>query len=245
MNHTAQRKYLALAGALLALSAQQAGAQIQYSSGHIDIGVAYEDGDWDLHIHDEETDVEYEPNELYFHGSEANSSEFKLTAPGAGAFGFLGASGDDIYIFPQVEDNGLPFIGIAAEENVLGDFIDDLLIINMVSFSGPGSFFMYQTDGFGSPTVYFDTSDGIDSSDVYTLGVPGHAHFNYAFTEAGIYTVGITATGTPDTPMSAESVSSTAFYTFGVNQVVPEPSAYALIAGLVGISLVGCRRRRV
>lgn len=243
MNHTTQPKCLALAGALLTLSAQQAGAQIQYSTGHIDIGIAYEDGDWDLHIHDGVLDIEYEPTELYFHGSEANSSDFKLSAPGSGPLSFLGASGDDVYIFPQVEDTGLPFLGIASEENVSSDFIGDFTL-NLVSLSGPGDFFMYQTDSFGAPTVHFDSSDGFDSSDVFSLGIGSHAHSNLAFTQAGIYTVGITATGTPNTPEPMESVSPIAYYTFGVNQVVPEPSAYALIAGLVGIGLVGARRRR-
>ena len=153
MNNTIHPKYFVLAVALLALTTHQAEAMIQYSSGHIDIGVAFEEGEWDLHIHDEEMDVEYEPTELYFHGSEANSSDFKLAAPGSGSFSFLGDSGDDIYIFPQVEDPELPFLGIAAEENEPSDFIGGFSL-NMVSLSGPGDFFMYQTDGFGDPTVH-------------------------------------------------------------------------------------------
>src|SRR5262249_45894483 len=36
------------------------------SAGHVDIGVAYEDG-WDLHVHDEENDEEYEPYDVILH----------------------------------------------------------------------------------------------------------------------------------------------------------------------------------
>ncbi len=239
-----QLKYKHLATpvvAILALFANQADAQIQFPNGHIDIGIAYEDGAWDLHIHDEGTDTELEPDELYFFGSEANSALFKLSAPGAGPFGFLGSSGDDVFIFPQVENTDLPFIGIAAEENVPGDFIGNLEL-NMVSISGPGDFFLYQTDGFGVPTVYFDSSDGFSATDSYTLAPGGHAHFNFAFTEEGFYTVGLTATGTPS-DLAMPSTSPVALYSFGVG-VVPEPSAYALIFGLFSVSLAAVRRRR-
>jgi len=244
MKYIKYTQLTAPAVALLALVANQTQAQIQFPAGHIDIGMAFDTAaeEWDLHIHDEEIDMEYEPDELYFYGSEANSANFKLSAPGAGQFSFLGASGDDVFIFPQVEDINLPFIGLAAEENLPGDFIGDLLI-NMVSLTGGlGDFFIYQTDGFGNPTVYFDSSDGFSGSDQYTLGVGGHAHFNFAFTQEGFYTVGITATGTP-TVTGEEETSPVAYYSFGVG-VVPEPSSYALILGICAVGFTALRRRR-
>lgn len=217
--------------------------QLTYPFGHADIGIAYEGGDWDPHFHDEETGLEYEPSEVVIFGSEANSANFKLAAPGTGPFAFLGASGADVFIFPQVEDSGLPFLGIAAEEVDPSDFVGDITI-NLTGLSGPGSFFLYQTDGFGSPTVFFDSSDGIDASDVLTIGIGSHAHYNWAFTGEGIYSVTMTASGILNDGFDTFSASAPATFTFGVNQV-PEPSAYALIAGILVLGICAQRRRRI
>jgi hypothetical protein len=85
------KKYTTLLSlSALSLLTAQANGQINFSSGHIDIGIAYEGGEWEPHVHDEENDIEYESDALLFHGDEANSTNFRLTAPGAGSFGFLG-----------------------------------------------------------------------------------------------------------------------------------------------------------
>ena len=45
-------------------------------SEHVDIGLAYEDGAWDLHLHDETHDIEYAPDEaLLFVAPEAKTTQ--------------------------------------------------------------------------------------------------------------------------------------------------------------------------
>ena len=86
------------------------------STGHADIGVAYEDDAWDLHIHDEENDAEYEPGDALLHvGSQALiTRDGGLAGP---AFDFLGvAAGGSFYRLPQSENPELLFLGFGAEE---------------------------------------------------------------------------------------------------------------------------------
>ncbi|MFT6059891.1 MAG: surface-anchored protein [Lentimonas sp.] len=236
------KKYTTLLSlSALSLLTAQANGQINFSSGHIDIGIAYEGGEWEPHVHDEENDIEYESDALLFHGDEANSTNFRLTAPGAGSFGFLGNAGDDIFIFPQVEDTSLPFIGIAAEEIDPADFATNEITLELSGFSGPGDFFLYQTDGFGTPNLLYDTTDGLN--DVLTLNIGSHAHYNFAFSAEGVYNVTLTASGILNDGFNTLSTSAPATFLFGVN-AVPEPSAFALIAGCMTLGFVAMRRRR-
>lgn len=225
----------------LSLLTAQASGQVIYSAGHIDIGIAYEAGSWEPHVHDEENDIEYEPDALFLYGDDTNSANFKLTAPGAGDFNFLGDAGDDIFIFPQVEDTSLPFIGIAAEEINAADFATSEITLELSGFSGPGDFFLYQTDAFGLPTLLFDTTDGLN--DVLTLNIGSHAHYNFAFTAEGLYSVTLTASGILNDGLNTLSSSAPTTFFFGVN-AVPEPSAFALIAGCMTLGFVATRRRR-
>ncbi len=237
--HTKYTTLLSLSA--LSLLTAQAHGQLIYSAGHIDIGIAYESGEWEPHVHDEENDIEYESDALLFHGDETNSANFKLAAPGAGLFGFLGDAGDDIFIFPQVEDTSLPFIGIAAEEIDQADFATTEITLELSGFSGPGDFFLYQTDGFGAPSLLYDTTDGLN--DVLTLNIGSHAHYNFAFTAEGVYALTLTASGFLNDGFSTLSTSAPATFLFGIN-AVPEPSAFALIAGCMTMGFVAMRRRR-
>jgi anchored repeat ABC transporter substrate-binding protein len=59
--------------------------------------------------------------------------------------------------------------------------------LTLLGLRGPGRFYLYQTDTFGEPHVYFNTADGISSSDTLTLPHGSHTHLNWAFTAAGRY----------------------------------------------------------
>lgn len=211
-------------------------AQTFLGSGHTDVGVAYEDDAWDLHIHHEDTDTEYEPGDAIF----AIGAAAQSVIPSDPNFAFLGTAGDTVWILPSEQNPALLFLGIGSEEIADGTFFDNEFTLTLSGFSGPGNFFLYDTDSFGTPSVLWSTNNGLIGSDTLTLTTGGHAHYNWAFTQAGTYSLTLTASALlPDqTP-----TSSSATYTF---QTVPEPSVYALfiLAGLF-IILNSRRHRRL
>lgn len=184
-------KYSAVAAAavaVLAIAATPANAQSSYtviSEGHVDVfGIAYEDGALDLHIHDEETDTEYAPSEAVLKVNEAAET----TVPAG--YGFLGEEGDDVWILPDTEVEGLLFAGWATEEIAPGDFVDDSLTLTV--HDAWGDVDLYTVDDFGQPDVLFDSDQGPGS---WEVGAGGHGHMNWAFGEDGYYKITVEAEG--------------------------------------------------
>ncbi len=109
--------------------------------GHTDVGVAFEDGEWDLHVHDEVHDSEYDPAEalLYVGPQRLTSRTGGLAGP---AFDFLGvAAGQAFYSLPQTRGSrtALPRNRRAEE---LGDdvFSGDAVTLRLKAVNGPGHF---------------------------------------------------------------------------------------------------------
>jgi len=160
-------------------------------SGEADIEVAYESGNLEFHVHDEVTDTEFNPAHVALHAGPPSWQ----TVPEDPAFAFLGDAGDSIHVFPQDENEDILFLGMAGGEIEAGAFVDDTLQVQLSGFSGPGQFFYYQVDGFGAPTVQFNTADGLSGADVVPVLAGSHAHRNWAFTAPGIYRVTLVASG--------------------------------------------------
>jgi surface-anchored protein len=207
---------IAAATGLLFVGAGVATASVtDITEGEVDVGVNYADGAWDLHIHDEENEIEYEPGEAQFVGR----------FPSAGPF-----------IFPAVENPALPFTGIGAEELAPGTFVGDTYTLNLVGLSGPGSFQLTRPDPLGV-TVIWDSLDGLTPADSYGGIAGGHEHLNWVFSAPGEYLLTVQAQAT--LPGGVVTTSDPTVYTFQV--LVPEPAtlgAAAMVAGLV------LRRRR-
>jgi surface-anchored protein len=215
-------------------SALAAQAQTVISSGHVDLGIAYESGNWDLHVHQEiPTEAEFEPHEVILQvGAGAQTS-----IPANPNFSFLGNSGDPIWILPKSEDPELLFLGIGAEELDPADWTGNITL-SLGAVNGPGQFSIWDTDLFGNPLVLMNSGDGIDATDRLEV-IPGsHAHFFYGFSAPGDYSVTFQALGIFD---GLETASGPVTYQFSV---VPEPGAIALLLlGLGGVALGGWRGR--
>ena len=68
---------------------------VNLSTGEVDIGLAFEAGAWDLHAHDETTDIEYEPGEVVLQALAGSQT----TVPSDPQYSFLGAPGAPVWYF--------------------------------------------------------------------------------------------------------------------------------------------------
>ncbi len=233
-------------GTLSLLAHASVTAAAIYTSGHGDLGIAYESGELEPHIHLHDGSVvdgipvSNPPDGIEFAPDEAIIfvADPSIPRPTGGQWDFLGAaSGSPVWILPQGEDPAKPFFGIASEELAASEW--PTLSLSLISLDGPagGHFSVYQIDAFGTPLIKFDTSDGIGGDDTLPLIVGSHDHYNWAFTQPGVYGATFSVNGTHliDGPKSAAAT-----FSFGVTQV-PEPST-TLALGL-GVALALGRRR--
>jgi surface-anchored protein len=223
----------AAAAGLVALTSAPLTAQVRLETGHVEVGVGYDSvaNAWDLHIHDVDNDIEYEPDEAIFVGLPGTET----VVPNDPDFAFLGNPGDRVFILPQAQDPNLIYLGIAGEELPSGVFQNELVRLTLDSFSGPGQFALYETDAFGDPTVFMNTRDGIGPGDGIDVGVGDEIHLNWAFSQPGVYELGFVASSTL---LNGQPTSSDlAVYTV---EIVPEPAA----ASALGAAVFLLRRRR-
>jgi surface-anchored protein len=214
-----------------ALTAQ---AQVVINSGHVDIGIAFESGNWDLHVHQEQPiEAEFAPDEVILQvGAAAQTS-----VPADPSFSFLGNPGDPLWVLPKSENPELLFLGIGAEELAPADWTGGITL-SLESVAGPGEFTIWDTDLFGAPLLKMNSGDGIDSLDNLEV-IPGsHAHFFYGFSAPGDYSVTFEASGLFE---GLATASGPVTYQFSV---IPEPGATALLLlGLGGIAVRAWRHR--
>lgn len=169
--------------------------------GHVDVfGVAYENGELDLHVHDESTGAELDPCRTVL----AVNPAARTGVPADPAYSFLGAAGEPVWILPDHEEPGLLFAGWGAEEIPAGTLAADHIRLD-IEVAGAGDLALFTVDDFGRPAVLADSSDGVPDHLDITAG--GHGHLNWGFTEPGWYALTVTASGAlPDgTPVRSDS----------------------------------------
>lgn len=229
-----------------------------YSRGHGDIGVAFEDGELELHYHfNDQTivngaplgpgDHEYAPNRVAVRVTDQFGIRTFQGSALPGNFAFIGANiPGNLWILPQSQNVNAPFLGIATEDLDPADWIGNITF-SLSSWVTPtgGNFSVWQSDGLGNPSALFSTFDpSLTLNNNSFEQVPeSHDHYNFGFTEKGLYLIDFTASGTH---VTEGFVSDTATFRFLVGDAtaVPEPGSIALLcAGAVG-AIVRIRSRR-
>ena len=205
------------------------------TGGHIDVPAFGYDtvGGFEPHFHNEggpdggiingvreENDTEYAPDELIVF-----VNPLSTTSLGVNSY----------YWLPETEAaaaaNSVPFVGIGLEELNLADWVGGTVTLTLLSTTGPGEFRLWQDNGFGGAIDYLDTLNSVTS---FSLAPGSHTHYNWGFTELGVYNLEFQISGTHvvDGPQSASAI-----FTYAV----PEPSSALL--GFSGL-LLAFRRRR-
>ena len=225
-----------------------------YMSGHGDISLRYENRVLVPHYNLSRTAIvdgqqvgettpgagrEFAPNQLRVQVASPTFSR-----PVGTEWDFIGTPANaPIWLLPQSETTGKPYLGLSTDKLNAADWVGGTITWNLTSVNSPpgGNFSLFQTTSFGAPVVFFATSDEITNVDKVTLS-PTHAHYNWSFTQEGIYDIRLTASGTH---VTGGPTSSTANFQFIVG--VPEPSSFALIgiviAGLFGQAWRVARKR--
>lgn len=234
------------------VSPTSAGTTWIYAGGHCDLCADYEDGGLSLHYHFHATGPgyaengkplvgEYDPAVLYTRVPDIT----KTTVPTGSDYGFLGApAGSDAWILSQNPVAGVPYLGFGTEELDPDDW-SSTITYRLVGADGPGEVSMWMSNPFGSPAVYWATSDGVSDSDVYSQAALGHSHANWGFTAEGVYRVQMQVSGVlADGKTTVSSNVETFTFLVGNNTVVPEPGTSTLLAlGLGTIGLMVWKRR--
>jgi surface-anchored protein len=235
--HTHLRSLLAGASAL-ALAPALASAQVMLPADHVDFGIGFHEGELELHWHIEDLGLEYAPGEAYAFIPLGST----LVRPAGAAWDFTGVgAGATLYLAPEVDATPtVLFLGLGSEEILDGTFFNNTVTLSLDSVNGPGAFALWQTDSFGGPLVALASSGGPSSFDLIT---GGHEHYNWGFTAPGLYELTFTVSGILVGP-GDQSISDTATFTFAVGTPIPEPSAFAALAGLGALGLAATRRRR-
>lgn len=243
-----------IVAALLALPTGAARAEFVavLDHQHVDIGLAYEDAAWDLHVHNETDGIEYSPDEALLYGG----TNTRTNRSASSAFDFIGVgAGQQFWRLPQSQAPGVIFLGIGAEEIEDGTFADwtptdprvggetgPYIQLDLVAVRGPGDFSVWSSTDDG-PLVWMSTYDGgITAADSLFAFSGSHSHFNFGFTKAGLYEVDLRATAYLGPGLSNPVTSDVATYHFGI-EAVPEPATWGMMA-LGGALLLSSTRKR-
>ena len=238
--------------ATAAFAAAPALGQTVITGGHWDFETAYEDGTWDPHWHNHDTDTELELGDVVMTGVFDSTATGFLAGidsptprPGGSAWDFTGAAaGEDLFIFPASDPQPeLPYLGNAAEEIASGVFVGNQITLEfegIVSAPAGGDYSLYQNTTTG-PRAYFssvgDSSTFADNT--LQLNTGSHQHFNWAFTEVGTYQLAFNSSAVLNDGNNTFTESGTFVATFNI---VPEPTSLGLL-GASGLALLGRRRR--
>ncbi|MEU4095858.1 choice-of-anchor M domain-containing protein [Streptomyces sp. NPDC026673] len=182
---------IAAAAALLGLVASPAQAATTLTSGHVDVvDVDYANGALKVNVLDGtgSTDVERSPGDVTFRVPLAAKH---TNVPSTPAWSFLGTGGT-AWILPQTQASGLLWAGWNTTEVPAGVFQNNRVSFQLTNVTGPAGFSIYTASG-GTPTVLFDSGNGLPDTLNVNAGV--HTHANWGFDAPGTYTVTFNVSG--------------------------------------------------
>jgi len=259
-------KALSAAGLVLAvlgwatLAGPAAATPLNYVAGHGDIGLSYDSGSDTLRIYlnfDSSTVVQ-DANGNPLTSTQLNAlqnpaetgewlmTDFRVVVPASRRvfraeeqnWDFVGvAAGEPYWELPESSQTGVPFFGFERRPINLANAT--FTLGNVLSAPAGGIISAWQYDPFGEPDLganrYWSTAGSTPSPNAITL-TQAHQHFNFGFSQPGLYEFEIIGTTSEVPGREAKGVLT-------VN-VVPEPSTSALAVGCLAVAGWVYRRRK-
>jgi surface-anchored protein len=194
-------KALCALGAAVALvlgSALPAHATVTLDQGHVDAAwIKYTSGSLQLLIGDHTSGSLVERNQADVVLSAKPASQ--KTVPNPANPACLGTPGSSVWILPQIQNPSLLWLGWNAESISSGVLDGNVVTLKLKSVTPPvagAGFCVYSVSTFGTPTVLFNSLDGLPDSVAVPTGPTGHRHVNWVFKATGTWTVTLEVTAT-------------------------------------------------
>lgn len=168
-----------------------AGEEVVISAGHADLGPLITVDGVDVLVRDDTADppVWRHLDDVVFEVSDAAAQ----TLPPGDAFDFTGAAGgEQVWVVPQTEVAGVPWLGWNTQSPALVGAADRGVTLEFAGHSGPGQFSLFlQNGGFEPPQQLWNSA--AEGTQPMWVELNTHTHANWVFSEPGIHQVAVTA----------------------------------------------------
>ncbi|MFE2761323.1 TIGR03773 family transporter-associated surface protein [Streptomyces halstedii] len=151
--------------------------------GHIDMGPRFDHGTWTVQIRDDTTRPATwrDTSDVVLQVKDTARTE----VPDSEEFGFLGDPGDEVWLLPQVQQDGVLWPGWNSQEPKVAANVEREVTWRLTGVEGPGDFVLFLNGSFGTPKVLFDSTKTFPQET--GIEVNTHVHGNWAFTAPGTY----------------------------------------------------------
>lgn len=142
--------------------------------------------------------------------------------PADPAYSFMGEPGATVWMMPQTQVSGIPWLGWNTQDESVRAQVDESVRFTLDGVEGPGELAVYLTDSFGGiGEKTFGSAPGFPST--FEVPVNVHAHGNWVFTEPGSYSVTLTQSARLTSGAEVSGTATLAFTvgTAGTARVLP------------------------
>lgn len=166
------------------------------TTGHVDMGPRFDDGQWTFLIHDDVARAQADaqsvwryPDETVFHVFD----EAILAVPDDPAYEFVGVpAGAEVYVIPQTQNPDVVWLGWNTQDPEVMRAIDRGVTLTLDGVEGRGELLVYLQSGtFGEPQVLWDSR--VAEEQPVWVDINTHTHANWVFTQPGVYLAEVTA----------------------------------------------------
>lgn len=201
-----------------------AGENTVISEGHVDLGLVLGENGPELLARDDSG-----PDPVWRHLDDVvfnTSDAARQTLPEGGDYSFVN-DGGDVWVVPQTEVVGVPWLGWNTQSPTLQDTVDRGVTMSITGHQGPGEASLFlQNGGFEPPLILWSTRepDKAENGGQFWVDLNTHTHANWTFSEPGVHQVGVRVDAALRT---GETVSTDAVLTFAVGDGTDAEAAQA------------------
>jgi putative ABC transporter-associated repeat protein len=167
-----------------------AAAQLVIKDGHVDLGPKFVNGKWTIQLRDDTVDpAVWRPLEDVVLQATGKS---KVAVPADPAYSFLGKSGQQVWVIPQVQQAGVVWPGWNTQDVEVASRVDREVTWSLEGVQGPGKFTLFLNSDFGEPSPVFDSRKPFPQQT--GIDVNTHVHGNWTFDAQGTYLLDVAMT---------------------------------------------------